>query len=285
MSNEFSDDDFNSDGFFNGRNAADYYMIDLPKNTKRLKVDRAMLIRAIVVPYITTNSPYKEPGKPHFARDYYVFRGLGPDRKQTYFDCMATFNERCPIGDFYRENKFKKKPQRKALFNLYVLDIDGKEVNELMVLDHSYFNFAEVLDTARVGMMKRPGREWLSMFTHPVNGAILTWDFLEETYEGVKFYKAANFEFEKHNGLDGKIKQLVSQAVDLDKALNKLDYDDAKRRFIDGIGSAPAKTEAPKTESKPADTATKPNAESEKVAQATAAATSKDAFDADADWT
>jgi hypothetical protein len=286
MSNDFSDDDFGGDEFFNGRSANDYYMIDLPKGMKRFKVDKAMTVQAVIVPYITTNSPYRDPGKPFFTRDYYMFRGLGPDQKQSYFDCAATFNEPCPVGDYFREQKFKKKAQRKALFNLYILNIDGVDVNELRVLDHSYFNFAAVLGEAKAGMMKRKGREWLNYFYHPVNGASITWDFKEEMYDGSKFYKAANFEFEKHNGLDGKVSELVSQAADLDACLNKLDYDDAKRRFIQGIPVGGSKQEAPKDEAKGADTSTKkPDPVDDKVAQATAAATSKDAFDADADWT
>jgi hypothetical protein len=253
---------------------------------KRFKVDKAMTVQAVIVPYITTNSPYRDPGKPFFTRDYYVYRGLGPDQKQAYFDCAATFNEPCPVGDFYREQKFKKKSQRKALFNLFVTNVDGVDLNELVVLDHSYHNFAAVLGEAKAGMMKRKGREWLAQFFHPVNGALITWDFVEDSYEGSKFYKATNFEFEKHNGLDGKIASLVPQAADLDAALNKLDYDDAKRRFIQGLPVAGAKQEAPKDEAKAANTSTKKaDPVDDKVAAATAAATSKDAFDADADWT
>jgi len=285
MSNDFANDDFGGDEFFNGRGANDYYMIDLPKDAKRLKVDKAMTIQAVIVPYITSTSPYREAGKPFFTRDYYVYRGLGPDQKQSYFDCVATFNEPCPVGDFYREHKFKKKAQRKALFNLYVLSIDGVDVNEMRVLDHSYFNFAAILGEAKAGMMKRKGREWLAQFTHPKEGALLTWDFVEGTYEGSKFYKAANFEFEKHNGLDGKILEMVSQAVDLDAALNKLSYDDAKAKFISGIPAGGQKSESSQTQTSKTETTKKPDADSEKVAQATQAATSKEAFDADADWT
>lgn len=284
MSNQFADDDFGGDEFFNGRGANDYYMIDLPKDAKRLKVDKAMTVQAVIVPYITSCSPYRDAGKPFFTRDYYMFRGLGPDQKQSYFDCAATFNEPCPVGDFYREQKFKKKSQRKALFNLFVLSIDGVDLNEMRVLDHSYHNFAAVLGEAKAGMMKRKGREWLAAFTHPQNGALLTWDFVEDSYDGSKYYKAANFEFEKHNGLDGKVMELVAQAVDLDKALNKLSYDDAKAKFIHGFPVGGTKTEPTQTQTSKTETK-KPDADSEKVAQATAAATSKDAFDADADWT
>ena len=83
-----------------------------------------------------------------------------------------------------------------------------------------------------------------------------------------KYFVAGEFDFVKHEGLDGKIATLMTAALDLDTLFNKLTYDEAKRRFIDcvptvpsGEGTTPANTSKdaaptnksePKAESKPA---------------------------------
>lgn len=268
--NEMSFDDI-PEGRGNGSN---YYMIDLPKGSERLKVEKEETITAIIVPYVTTQSNRVKPGELFFMREYYLYRGLGPDKKSAYFDCRQTFNLPCPIADFAKEQGIELKPQRKALFNLFVLDIDGVEVNKPYVLDFSFANFAGALRTGAENKSKRRGQEHAKVFMSPTNGSFVTWTWKENTFNGKKFYKAEDFDFVPHKGFDGKMKELIGAAVDLDKVLNRLEYADAKARFIDGAFTAPDATET----TKPSQEKAKPSDDA--VAKAQAAATDPSAFDA-----
>lgn len=257
-----------------------YFTIDIGQGKERLKIDRESTMTAIIVPYITTCSRTKKPGDMHFMRDYFLYRNLGPEQKDSYFDCVQTFGEKCPIGDFAKQAGAKLVPQRKALFNLFVVDIDGVEVNKPYVLDHSFANFAAVLRMAAENKSKRRGQENAKFFMSPDKGSYVTWSWKEDTFNRNKFYVAADFDFSPHNGFDGKMPELIAGAVDLDKALNKLPYDEAKARFIDGFVTAPAAPAAdPAAKSTP-----KPNAPVADAAVAAAVEKAKDDAPFDAGW-
>jgi hypothetical protein len=275
----YEDDFEGNEGFFDNKPNDFYYMINLPNGFEKLKVDKSMIVRAVIVPYVTTASPYTKPGKLWFSRDYYRHRGLGPEQKGSYFDCVKTFgDDKCPIGDAMHEAGVSKKSQRMALFNLFVLQIDKEKVEKLMLLDFSFANFAEVLGTTSKEMFEMDGDSHLQHPYHPTKGAIISWKFTEETFKGAKFYKASTFQFKPHNGLDGKIEELIPKALDLDAALNKLSYEEAKKRFISGMppiakkgeGESTTETKTSKAESAKADKA---------VEEAKALATDESAFD------
>lgn len=272
-----------------------YRCVQLPQGMELLKVKQAVTVSAIVIPYRTTKSPYTEPGKPWFMRDYYRYGGLGPDQKDYYFDMARTFNEKCPIGDAYREQNVRKNSQRMALFNLFVLTIDGQNVNKHMIIDFSFANFAQQLGNAKSAMAKR-GKVHAERFMHPTQGAIITWDWLEKSFDGSKYFVANAFDFEPHNGLNGKVAELVNSAVDLDAALSPLSYEDAKTKFIYGspVASIAASREsAPATRPSPASgqpasnsapaskpASGQPAADASAVAAAQALATDDSPFDA-----
>jgi hypothetical protein len=115
----------------------------------------------------------------------------------------------------------------------------------------------------------------------PDKGSYVTWSWKQDSMPGgTKFYVAADFDFSPHNGFDGKMPELIAGAVDLDKALNKLPYDEAKARFIDGFVAAPAAPAAdPAAKSTP-----KPNAPVADAAVAAAVEKAKDDAPFDAGW-
>jgi hypothetical protein len=212
-----------------------FYMINIPKSVPRLKITKACQMEVVILPYKTTCSPRRAPGQLYYFRDYFRHRNLGPAGKDSYFDCAQTFNEKCPIGDALAAAGIKKRAQRMGLMNLLVLTIDGVEVNKAHVLDFSYANFAEQLFEAANQKKKRRGQEHAGFFADPKAGSIIQFDWSEGSYDGSKFYKAGTFDFVPHKGLDGEVAKAMASAVDLDAALNKLPYDEAKARFIDCV--------------------------------------------------
>lgn len=274
------EDDFEGNGdFFEKKGSNFYYMINLPAEFKKLKLDREGILKAVIVPYVTTQSPYTKPGKLWYARDYYRFSGLGPKQEDMYFDCIKTFgDEKCPIGDALVANGVKKSAQRLGLFNMYVLSYCGQELNELMLIDHSFANLAEVIGATAKDMFQMDQEEHLDKFYHPTKGSVLTIKLTEGTFKGNKYRYASTISFKPHKGLDGKIEELIPKALDLDAALNKLSYEEARKRFISGMppiakkgeGESTAETKTSKAESAKADKA---------VEEAKALATDESAFD------
>ena len=227
-----------------------FYLVTVPKTVPWLKIDKACQMELVVLPYKTTCSPRVAPGKMYFFRDYFRHRNLGPAGKDSYFDCAQTFGEKCPIGDAMAASGIKKRAQRMGLMNVLVLSIDGIDVNKQYILDFSYANFAEQLFEAANQKKKRRGQEHAGVFADPKAGSIVQFAWAEGSYEGSKFYKAGVFDFSKHNGLDGDVAKAMVNAVDLDAALNKLPYDEAKARFIDCVPVARTETK-PKEDAPP----------------------------------
>jgi hypothetical protein len=260
-----------------------YYMIDLPAEFKKLKLEKEGVLKAVIVPYVSTQSPYRESGKLWFFRDYYAHNGLGPTQKDRYFDCVKTFgDDKCPIGDALASMGVKKKAQRLGLVNMFVLSYAGQEINELMLVDHSFSNFLEVIHKAAQDMYEMEQEPYIKKYMHHTEGAVLSIKLSEDSFEKSKYRYASAVTFKPHKGLDGKIEELIPKALDLDTALNKLSYEDAYKRFISGkppvTKKAEGETAAAKTETK----STK--AESAKadkaVEEAVAAAKDESAFDA-----
>jgi hypothetical protein len=259
-----------------------FYMVNTPKTIPRMKIKSACQMEAVIIPYKTTCSPRVAPGKMYFFRDYYRYHKLGPSGKDSYFDCAQTFNERCPITDAFTAVGDRRRAQRMGLANLLVLTVDGQPVDKLHILDVSYANFFKPLFEAANSKKKRRGQEHAGNFADPKAGSIIQFDWSEEVMKttGIKFFVGSAFDFVKHEGLSGQVAAMMAQAVDLDAALNKLPYDEAKARFIDCVPLAETQEEsAPARErTAPARTAESVNAA---ATQAVAAATNADApFDA-----
>ena len=216
----------------------------------------------VIVPYRTTCSPHVAPGKLYYTRDYYRFRGLGPTQKASYFDSALSFGEKCAITEALASAGLKNKSQRMTLMNVYVLTVNGQPVNELQLMDYSYVNFTEKLFIAANTKKNRRGQEFINAFPCHKNGSVITCAWHEKMMGANKFFVAGEFDFAKHEGLDGKMVELMQGSLDLDALFNKLSYDEARRRFIDcvpsGDSSKPTKSAdagkdapPPKTESKP----------------------------------
>jgi len=253
-----------------------FYLIKKPKEVEVIKIKTACTMSVVVVPYVTSCSPYRDPGQLYFTRDYYQYRNLGIEGKDRYFDCVKTFKEKCPIGDYIRANNIPKmKSQQMCLMNLYVIERDGQPVNKMMLLDFSHYNFATPLITVANNKAKFPKYAYTRSFMDPKKGSVIDIAFEEGSFDGGKFYKATSFDFTPHNGFDGKMPELIKQAVDLDAALNKLSYEEAAEKFL--IGAAPAAPPADKPE------APAKGGDPDLVEAAKAAATSGAAFD-DEGW-
>ncbi len=203
--------------------------------------------RIVILPYKTTASPYTQPGKPHYFRDYYVYRNLGADGKGRYFDCKRTFNEACPIGD---SPAVKAKSQRLALIN--VLQLLDDDTVKHVVLDFSHFNFLTKLLDDIAAKIKKNEKKYGYLRKFVVSGTVIDFSWEIQTFEGSKFCSAAAFDYEPW---DGNIEEWYPKAVNLDTVFNKMSYAAAQFKFF-GIGEpgtlAPADTEEPVTKTEKA---------------------------------
>lgn len=185
--------------------------------------------RIVVLPYKTTASPYTQPGKPHYFRDYYVYRKLGADGNGRYFDCKRTFNEACPIGDALGSSK--PKSQRLALMNvLQVLDDDSVKH---VVMDFSHFNFLTKLLDDIAAKIKKNEKKYGHLRKFAVAGTLIDFSWEIGEFDGSKYCYAAAFDYEPW---DGKIEDWYPKAVNLDTVFNKMTYAAAQYRYF-GLGS------------------------------------------------
>lgn len=206
----------------------------IPEGVEIYRPDAEGDVSLIVVPYKVTNSPRREvkAGDLAICRDYYIYRGLGPSGKDSYFDSVRTFREKCAIGEalarYSGPADRKPRAQRKCLFNVYIPD-----EKKLAVLDFSYANFAGRLLEAVDKLSSRKGKEWVQYFADPEEGALITFSWKKETMpsSGTTYYVATAFDFERHGGIPAK---LIDSSVDLDNCFNKLSYDEVRAQFLDG---------------------------------------------------
>ncbi len=184
--------------------------------------------KIVILPYKTTASPYTQPGKPHYYRDYYVYRKLGADGMGRYFDCKRTFNEACPIGDALPT---KVKSQQLALINVLQLLDDGTVKH--VVLDFSHFNFLTKLLDDIAAKVKKNEKKYGYLRKFVVSGTVIDFAWEIDSFEGNKYLKAAAFDYEPW---DGSIEEWYGKAVNLDTVFNKMSYAAAQFKFF-GIGN------------------------------------------------
>lgn len=187
--------------------------------------------RIVILPYKTTASPYTQPGKPHYFRDYYVYRNLGADGKGRYFDCKRSFNEACPVGDAMASMTKKPKSQRLALINVLQLLDDGAVKHAVM--DFSHFNFlAKLLDDI-AAKIKKNEKKYGYLRKFVVSGTVIDFSWETESFEGAKYCFGAAFDYEPW---DGDIEEWYPKAVNLDTVFNKMSYAAAQHKFF-GLGA------------------------------------------------
>lgn len=187
----------------------------------------------IVLPFTTSKSKYVKPGSPFWLSDYWVYRGLGKDQKGSALDYFKTFKEPCAVTDslahYDGDPKKKPKSQRKAMLNCLV-QIDGEW--KQCVMDFSYANFVEKLIADVKAKVEREKWKFIQYFCDVDEGCIITFKWSEESLNGHKFYVAGSFDYDKHEGLDGKVAAAAAKVVDLDTLYNKMTYKEVAALYL-----------------------------------------------------
>lgn len=207
-------------------------VINVPRGMDVYRPKTEGEVSLVIIPYVTSACPIKgvEPGDLFYCRDYWVYRGLGATKKERCIDNKKTFGERCAIteslADWGGDIKQKPRSSRLCLFNVWF-----PAENKVMLMDFSYANFAEVLfEAVRLQAKRNNGKKaWIGNFADPVEGSVISFSWKEDAFEGHKFFKASNFEFERHEGLE---KDVLDKATDLDKCPIRLQFAEVAAMFL-----------------------------------------------------
>lgn len=198
-------------------------------------------IRVVFLPYETTCSRIVEAGEIYFITDYWQWNGLGDNQKGSCIDVDRTYGKKCPIRNALQSysgaEKDKPRSQHKILANLWFPD-----TNEVKLIDYSYMTFWEPLykdiklslkkDEERADRGQKPKFPGLDAFFDPAGPQVIEITFEEDSFGGSKYYKAVKFDYEPY---DAEIPaDILEKALDLDKCLNPLSYDEMVSKFING---------------------------------------------------
>lgn len=207
--------------------------LNVPKGLEIYRPKTAETIRVVILPYVTTQCKFVDPGELFCMAVYYQWNGLGENKKGSCVDVDRTYGKKCPIRNelqnFSGPDKDKPRSQKKVLMNLWFPD-----TNEVKLLDFSYASLAEPLFKDIKIKAAKPKWAFVDQFYDPENPVVIEITFEEDTFNGNKFIKAAGFDYEEH---DGPIPQsILDKAADLDLVPIVMSYDEMVAKFIDGTG-------------------------------------------------
>lgn len=210
-----------------------------------------------IIPFAVSvdNHPEDVPkGELWYQRTVFVHYGVGAEEKS--YLCPKTNKKKCPIceqraallKDPNADEEIVKslKPKERELFNVYDREDPDKGVQ---LWDISNYNFGAKLEEEL-----REGRPEWAGFAEPVDGFTLKVRFSEEQIGKNKFLQASRIDFEERKSID---KKLLAVALDLDKIIKVLSYEQLEKIFLgvdgdteDGGGveqKATEETEQPRT--------------------------------------
>lgn len=207
--------------------------------------------KLVILPYVTSQSPYVGAGKMYYMRDYFLYRWKEGEANKRYFDSRKTFNEKCAISDtFDQQGGEKPRRQRLALINVLQILDDGTEKH--VIMDFSFSNFLDVLMEDIAAKVKKNEKKYGHLRKFVSAGTVIDFSWEIESYMGREFCKAVAFDYEEY---EGDLQKWVPKCVDLDKSFNKLSYSEVQSKFF-GIeakesgDSGSGKTQEAKTETK-----------------------------------
>lgn len=191
--------------------------------------------RLEIMPYIVgPGNPMADEDTIHYERTYYTHRDVGP-KKDTVLCNAKTLGKKCPVCE-HREKLMTDPEANKKLTDslkykerqLYIVrDLDEPEKGFQLLETAYYKSFGELLEKkCKAGDDDNPFHK----FHHLQGGMILKVLAEEDTFEGKKFFKAANIEMAPRK------KDLPESILDevpcLDKLLVEADYKELKKSFL-----------------------------------------------------
>lgn len=220
-------------------------VLQIPKGRDLFYPKASGACRMVILPYVTTCSPYVQPGDMFYIRDYYLYRGLGANQKQACLDYKRTFNEPCAITDalmnYAGDPQRKPRSQRKALFNVWFPQGFGQiKAGEVALFDMPYASFAKLLIEDVKTRSTRAKWEFTKNFADPVEGCYIDLEWVEDSLNGHRFYQASAFDYEPHGGVPADV---LEKVLDLDTLFAKMTYDQVQRAFLGYEDDTPAQVE------------------------------------------
>ena len=203
----------------------------LPEGVELFKPEKGT-IEFDIIPYKVTadNHPEVKKGEIWYERTYMSHRNVGPEEKAII--CPRTIGKRCPICEEYQ--KLNKDPnadedvvkglraKERELFNVVMKDGDG----EVMVLNMSVHLFGLKLEQEIL-----EGDEGNASFAELKGGKTLKVRWEQKSMGTAKFVEAGRIDFKDRDDLD---EDTLDAAVDLDKAMKILSYEEIEKIFQAG---------------------------------------------------
>lgn len=209
--------------------------LKLPDGTNFFKPKKGKKNLIRIVPFVvsSTSNPYKcSPGDLFFKRLIYVHREIGAQNQQVLCP-LKNFGHPCPIcqerarlersGESDKDVLKALRPKERELFN--IIDLNDTE-RGVQLWEIATFNFGDLLNKEILE------DESLAGFADPDGGFNLLIRFAEATVPGISqaFLKAERIDFEDADDLDD---ELIDQALDLDKILVEVPFDELNALFMD----------------------------------------------------
>ncbi len=199
-----------------------------------------------ILPYKVTvdTHPEVKAGEVWYERTYLAHRNVGPDEQ--FLICPRTIGKKCPICE--EHHKLSHDPdadedvvaglraKERELFNVVLKDGKG----EVQILDISTFLFGQKLEEE-----VREGDEANATFPELKGGKTLKVRWEEQTMGKNKFVEASRIDFaDRDEDYDDEV---LTQTVDLDKAMKILSYEEIAAIFNGGETTEAPAEEAPPT--------------------------------------
>jgi len=208
-----------------------------------------------IVPYVVSINKHpagRDVGDQWFERRFMMHYNIGAESKS--YICPKTIGQRCPICEYRlklaksqnpdEETLKELRPKDRVLYN--VVDLDDDE-DKVLLWNISYYNFTKKLEEEIT-----EGPDEYGDFPNPdESGMILSVRFSEKTMGKTTFLETSRIDF-KERGVDLSDSVLES-ALDLDKIIKVLPYDDLEAIFLEiseGQGNKSNDTDTDKKENK-----------------------------------
>jgi len=203
----------------------------LPEGVELYKPEKGS-VEFDIIPYMVTadNHPEVKKGEIWYERTYLAHRNVGPEEK--FLVCPRTIGKRCPICEEHQ--KLNKDPdadeavvkglraKERELFNVVMKDGDGS----VMLLDISVFLFGLKLEQEIL-----EGDEENASFAELKGGKTLKVRWEQKSMGTNKFVEAGRIDFKDRDDIG---EDALDLAVDLDKALKILSYEEIEKIFQAG---------------------------------------------------
>lgn len=208
--------------------------IRLPDGIQLFGVKKEGIKRIDILPFITKNNQYVEPGLEHYETTYYAHRNVGANNDM--YVCPAKMaDKRCPICEYRakmakdpdanQDDLKEMAPKQRQLFALY--DLDDMEAG-IQIWDVSFHLFGKQLNDA---INAADEDEEVDYFYTLDDGLTLRVGFGSKSFGGNNFYETTNVAFKPRKTTYDP--DLIEQVPCLDDLIIIPTYEELKKVFLE----------------------------------------------------